>query len=279
MEKCIYHQSRNTNTVLITSFPYDRNDREINSLHFHRNFEILVAVEGSFKCSIDNQNYLIKKGQAVLIQPFQIHNLKVSDNSLVWCSTFSDRFFKSIATALDGKRARSPVFHPDSVVTEFYVDRMDKYIGRRKELTSDKISKIQENTFKSCVYAMGSSFLEQCELVEIPRKNELLASDMVQYVEKNFRENITLEKISKELGYNYQYLSKVFNQTFGMSFKQMLNRYRLEHAISMLAETDMSIAQIALESGFQSMRSFDLVCREIFGKTPMEIKREIKEKK
>ena len=276
MEKCLYHQSQNSIPNLITSFPYDYNHWEFNSAHFHKNYEILVAVRGSFDCFIDQTHFELSEGDAVLFQPFQVHGLHVHDGSLVWCSTFSERFFKGIAGTLQGKRAKNPVFRPDPVVTRFYLDRVEHYIGKRREITVNEITQIQENVFKSCAYAMGSAFLEQAELEPLPKKADSLAVNIVWYIDENFKSNITLDTISKHLGYNYQHLSKVFNQTFGMSFKQMLNRYRLEYAISLLGESDMSIADIAFESGFQSMRSFDFTCRDIYGKSPKDIRKELK---
>ena len=56
----------------------------------------------------------------------------------------------------------------------------------------------------------------------------------------------------------------------------MLNRYRLEYAVSQLAETSLSITQIGFESGFQSMRSFDHICKQFYNKSPLEIRRELK---
>ena len=276
MEKCLYHQSQNSIPNLITSFPYDYNHWEFNSPHFHKNYEILIAVRGSFDCFIDEQKYTLGEGDAILFQPFQVHGLHVHDNSLVWCSTFSERFFKSITSTLQGKQAINPVFHPDPIVTSFFLKQIDKYIGKRREVTVDKITQEQEHMFKSCAYAMGSAFLEQVELTPLPENAESLAANIVRYIDERFKENITLDTISKHLGYNYQYLSKVFNQTFGMSFKQMLNRYRLEHAISLLGETNMSISDIAFESGFQSMRSFDQTCHDVYGKSPKEIRKELK---
>ncbi len=274
MEKCLYHQFRNTSTVLITSYPYDYNHWEFASPHFHKNYELLVAVRGSFDCFSDNRPFVLQEGEAILIQPFQIHGLHVHEGSLVWCSTFSSRFFKGIASVLEGKRAKHPVFRPDPLVKDFFLDRIERYIGRRKELTAEQVSPLQENVFKSCVYAMGSAFLEQVELTDAPKSTETLAVDIVQYINQNFKSNITLGTAAEHLGYNYQYLSKVFNLTFGISFKQMLNRYRLEHAVTLLSETDLSISQIAFESGFQSMRSFDYTCREFYKRSPKEIRRE-----
>lgn len=276
MEKGLYHQSQNTDRLLITSYPYDYNHWEFGALHFHKNYELLVAVRGSFDTCINRRQYTLQEGDAVLIQPFQIHNLHVHDGALVWCSTFSKRYFESIAALLADKCAECPVFHPDAVVTAFYLDRIEKFIGRRKSLTAFDITKLQECVFKSCVYAMGSAFLEQVTLIPAPTSVDEPAVNVARYIDSNFKADISLAEAAKQLGYNYQYLSKVFNQTFGISFKRMLNRYRLEHAVTLLKESELSIAEIAYESGFQSMRSFDHACREHLQKTPKEIRREQK---
>ena len=84
--------------------------------------------------------------------------------------------------------------------------------------------------------------------------------------------------VAQKYGYNYQYLSRTFNKTFKTNFKKMLNYYRLEQAIAFLDETDMSISQIAFESGFQSIRSLNAVCLETYGKSPSEVKKERKER-
>ena len=43
--------------------------------------------------------------------------------------------------------------------------------------------------------------------------------------------------------------------------------------LRMLQETSLPITQVAFESGFQSLRSFNHVCISIFGQTPTELRR------
>ena len=143
-------------------------------------------------------------------------------------------------------------------------------------MTVFDVTKLQECVFKSCVYAMGSAFLEQAEFLPSSPYQDEPAIKVAQYIDQNFKANITLEQAAIQLGYSYQYLSKIFNQTFGIGFKQMLTRYRLECATTLLKESNLSIAEIAYESGFQSMRSFDHACREQFQKSPKIIRKEQK---
>jgi xylan 1,4-beta-xylosidase len=55
-----------------------------------------------------------------------------------------------------------------------------------------------------------------------------------------------------------------------MSFTEFLNSYRLDAALALLTETDKDITEIALESGFQSIRSFNEYFKSRIGTTPVK---------
>ena len=95
-------------------------------------------------------------------------------------------------------------------------------------------------------------------------------SRIVEYVEQNHRNNITLAKTAEILGYEYSYFSKIFNRIFSMNFNDYLNTYRFNDACQMLTETDMTITEIASESGFKSIRSFNYVFRKLSVTSPRE---------
>ena len=90
--------------------------------------------------------------------------------------------------------------------------------------------------------------------------------------------HISLKTIARDRGYNYQYLSRTFNKIVGINFKRLVNQYRMEYAFAKLQDTNLPLSQIAFESGFQSIRSFDHVCRSVYNKSPMELRRNQKSK-
>ena len=97
---------------------------------------------------------------------------------------------------------------------------------------------------------------------------------ITDFISVNYRSKITLADVARELGYNYHYLSKCFHQIFNMSFTELLNSYRLDEAAAMLVETDVDITQVALESGFQSIRSFNDFFKTQLGMTPSKYRSE-----
>ena len=74
--------------------------------------------------------------------------------------------------------------------------------------------------------------------------------------------------MAKELGYEPHYLSRYFNQFFSKSFKRVLNEYRVSYAKELMASGERSLSRVALESGFQSIRNFNRVYRELEKEEP-----------
>jgi YesN/AraC family two-component response regulator len=98
-------------------------------------------------------------------------------------------------------------------------------------------------------------------------------ADIVEYIEENFKKPLTLRDISVHLGYDYCYLSKSFNCLFSMPFNDYINTIRIDCATELLSSTAMSITEIAMESGFQSIRSFNNVFQKKIGMTPAEFRK------
>ena len=77
--------------------------------------------------------------------------------------------------------------------------------------------------------------------------------------------------MASDLGYDYRYLSRVFNETMGVGFKTFVNQYRCDMVKSLISDTTLSLSEIALSSGFQSIRSFNRVFRQITGTSPSDL--------
>ena len=78
----------------------------------------------------------------------------------------------------------------------------------------------------------------------------------IEYIEQNYMEAITMEDAARVAGLNSSYFSHSFKKSLGISFKQYLNRKRLEEAAVELTTTEKQISEIAFSCGFGSVTSF-----------------------
>ncbi len=235
--------------------------------HIHKGFELIYVYKGTMECTVDNKQYTISEDEYLLIFPYQIHSWKLFEDSNAYIVVFSESFVKSFVSLTAGRMGKSPIFTCSETTTEFF----KKNIMNTYEYYFGRLTEIEALLIKSALYGICHDFLKCNELVKSSRQesSELIAQ-ILEYIADKFTENISLYTLASDLGYSYQYLSKIFSEKLEIKFKDLLNQYRFEYAKQLLTETKKSITEIAYESGFQSIRNFNLVFSEFAGVPPRD---------
>ncbi len=252
----IYHQPHNSvGNHSYNLYFYD--DIEY-SPHFHRNYEIIFVLEGEMLCTVNGMAQLMKKGDFAVCLSNQVHSMHTEMHSRVWIGVFSEDFIYEFKKHMQGRHGEGFCFCCAPNITEYLCQNLIK-----AEL-SDVFM------IKSCLYALCSEYLRQIPTVCGSDRQQVLMGDIVEYIEENYKKNISLRSLAESLGYEYCYFSRFFNKIFAMSFSDYLATYRFNQACAMLTETDASITQVAYESGFQSIRSFNHIFKKLSGMSPYE---------
>ena len=97
-----------------------------------------------------------------------------------------------------------------------------------------------------------------------------------RYIDQHFKETLTLDQLAEEAHMNKFYLSHAFKQEFGVSPINYLISCRIEESKYLLAETDLSISQIAQLLNFSSPSYFSQVFRRTQGVSPVEFRQSTK---
>lgn len=101
-----------------------------------------------------------------------------------------------------------------------------------------------------------------------------LAQNLIHYLidEKAYlNPNLNINMIASELHTNRSYVSMIINQNLGKSLKTIVAEYRIQYAKTLLAENpNMTLEQIALQSGFRSNAQFVKKFKELEGLTPRQ---------
>lgn len=77
-----------------------------------------------------------------------------------------------------------------------------------------------------------------------------------EYVLQHYREPITLEKVCEEVGFSVSYFSSLFKKETGENFVHFLMRTRIERARELLAQTNMSVAEVCSQVGYSDLKYF-----------------------
>jgi two-component system response regulator YesN len=113
-------------------------------------------------------------------------------------------------------------------------------------------------------------------IIEVHRNEQI--QQIMEYINVHYAENITLERIAKIAYMNPYYLSAYFKKNTGLNFKDFLTRNRMEHAVFLLHNEDLKTYELAERVGFTDARYFSELFKRSYGKTPLEFKRDKKNK-
>ena len=93
------------------------------------------------------------------------------------------------------------------------------------------------------------------------------------YIDRHYKENITLDILAEKVSINKFYMAHAFRQEYGVSPINYLIACRIREAKRLLAETDLSLSQIAAVLGFSSSSYFSQRFRSAEGLSPTEYRR------
>jgi AraC family transcriptional regulator len=91
---------------------------------------------------------------------------------------------------------------------------------------------------------------------------------ITEFIQVYLTENLSLEALGQQIGFSPYYFARLFRQSTGESPHQYVLRLRLERVQSLLKNTDLSLTQIALESGFANQSHLTQSFKRQFGVTP-----------
>ena len=93
-------------------------------------------------------------------------------------------------------------------------------------------------------------------------------SSVIDYTLKNYSNSISLTQISKEAAMTPNAFCKYFKKRTRKTYVNFLNEIRIEAASKTLQQSDLSISEIAEQSGYQNISYFNRKFKEIKGVSP-----------
>ena len=91
---------------------------------------------------------------------------------------------------------------------------------------------------------------------------------VIAYLHEHCAEEIDERTLAESVGLSYSYFSRSFKRITGRSFSRHLMLTRINRAEKMLCDGNLSISEVALSCGFNSISYFSSVYKKIKGRTP-----------
>ncbi len=222
--------------------------------HIHQCFEVILLKKGTMTVTIDGKEYTLSEKEAVIVFPNQIHSLHSLESEHALC-IFSPEIVKMFSVKCVETVPENSKFVFNDTMRGLF------------EMLTDNTSKMFK---KGVLYLICDAFDKNTTYKARESDKKDLLHRIFIFVDKNFNKNCSLNLLANQLGYNYSYLSRYFRKIVGISFNAYVKNYRLNHACYLLKNTKSSVMQCALDSGFETIRSFNRDFKEYFKTTPNE---------
>ena len=264
----------------INIFKYVTNENELE--HTHEFLEIVYIMKGKGQHYINGTCHNIRKGDLLFINFGQSHAFTSHGTMEIVNCLISPEF-------IDQELIHSENANEILALTAFedFGDRVDKLIPmisfKGKELIEVETlieCMMSEFSLKSTNYRtalrgyllvlLTKIFREmQKKDYDIVLKNfNKITPEILEYIEKNCYEKISLKELAQKCFYNPSYFSRVFKDYYGKNLMDFIHEKRVNEAMRLIKETDMSIESVAYSVGYSDRKQFYKIFKEYMGMTP-----------
>ena len=226
--------------------------------HMHYCYELILVDEGEMIVTVNDVEYTLREGDAVMVFPSQIHSMETPHKSSHTLFIFSPDLVSAFTKMIGGK---IPVDH------RFVLSPVCRAMADETPQGADILQ------VKGFLYSVFAEFHKSASYMEADTDSRTLLFRIFRFIQKNYNGECSLEELSQSTGYDYSYLSRYFKRLAGISFNEYVNKVRISHACYLLTNDNMSIFELSEECGFKSLRSLNRNFLKVVGVTPTEYRR------
>ena len=249
--------------------------------HWHSYGEILLVGPGKTNIFMVNQKtYELVEGDFLLVWPTEMHAIIDADRKESLVIQYSNAFMN---TLFDLQR----IMHFYRNLHVLCIKAHPELVGRLRAI-AEKMKTIffssgADRELRCCMLLM--EFMLTLDEHREEFAPEIRSGDPYSYTDTVMRRmlmvtdyiknNLTADDLSQGAmaemaGISKDYFSRIFRSVTGLNYSKWLNLIRLEKAAELLADKDMTLTEIAMLSGFQSISSFNRVFHTEKGMSPGE---------
>lgn len=249
------------------------------SKHWHRSIELSYIISGACQYEINGHGFIAEAYDIVLINSSDIHGCQTNYNgpSETISIIFPYSFLKSVFPSFNDFRYELDPKTDSYVQLKNAFEDVYPVFKHRNDIP---LYQLKLNSFFYEILYIIFTFCKAPKLVPgsiRSQKHIDRCTEILDYIDNHYGENITLESLSEEFALSREHLSRTFKTYMDTTFKKYLTSIRMHHAYQALLDSDLSILQIALDNGFSDARAFTSAFCSYYGETPLKYRKSIKE--
>ena len=233
--------------------------------HTHNHMELFFIVGGKGQFLIDDQLYPVDINTLVMINPNVTHTeVSLNAQPLEYIVLGIDGI--ELATSNTSNGQFSILNHYESMEISSCLRNILREMEQKNPGYEDVCQAYMEILIIRLMRTTALAVPAEPQTVSTNRQ----CAAVRRYIDLHFKEPLTLEQLAEEGHMNKFYLSHAFKKEYGLSPINYMITRRIDESKYLLAETDLSMSQIAQLLGFSSLSYFSQVFRRTQDISPKE---------
>lgn len=239
--------------------------------HWHQSVEIFLVLEGNIDFYINSEHYPLSHGQFILVNSNEIHSIECPEKNFTIVLQIPSQIFEDYQKD-HYIYFKSTRYEKDATLISLIEHIYRAYGKKEYAYLFDVLS-----DFNKVIYILLTKYRVEEVDKERRKLNKQLAklSQITEYINENFKEELTLEQIAGQFGFSTAYLSRMFQKYAKINYKTYLMNLRTDEAYKRLINTSEPIGEIAMKCGFPDSRSMAKVFKNRLGILPSELRRQV----
>lgn len=245
------------------------------ALHYHDHYEAFYSLSGNTLYAVEGKRYRLDAGTLLFIAPYELHQ---PCSRLGACERIALRFDAGLPRRLSGEGCALSACFDAAAPGHARLLRLDaaqqEEMQRllrgllREQAEQDFGAPLAERALLTQFFLLvGRAVLHGNHVSAIADPAARLVQQVVEYMERNYADRITLADLEKRFYISRYQLSRDFTRLVGCPPHRYLLQKRLLHAQRLLREGGQS-QQVALQCGFGDYTNFYRHFRAAYGVTP-----------
>lgn len=231
--------------------------------HMHEAIEIVYMIEGTAHAFSGGVECNLSPGDFFIAFPNSVHYYDNCTDNVAVVAIIPLKMLCELRSVLTTKAPVTPL-----------IRNADPLAGKLFESALLYRGKYKNEAEKGMLLSAVSVLLESISLADENVSAQNALPSILEYCENNYREDISVDAVSKSLGLSKSHISHIFSEKLHMNFRDYINSLRLNYATELLTSRKQSMTEIAAESGFDTIRTFNRAFRKRYNTSPLEYRKQ-----
>lgn len=246
--------------------------------HYEKAYQVIFLLAGKIQYQVNDKEYIVEKGGLIVLNTLEDHTLKVLEYPY-------ERYIIQIRPEFFQQEVKYPeviaVFikrPPDfSHLLTVSGQAWDYLYGILQEMEAEYLARKSywELIVGANLRRMFIALFRECPALSMMRvgSGTAVAYNTMNYLDRHFTEDITVESVAAAMFLNKDYLSHVFKDETGYTVIGYVISLRINRAKVLLAESDQSITDIAAACGYTDFSYFSRLFKKHAKASPSEFRK------